>query len=329
MKAKQKTIGVLTSGGDAPGMNAAIRAVVRTALCKNMRVLGVRHGYSGLLSRDVQEMDLRSVSDILHRGGTVLGTARCLAFREDTGVEEGRRACEELGMDGLVVIGGDGSFRGARELSLKGVPCIGIPGTIDNDIASSSYTVGFDTAINTVMEMVDKLRDTSQSHDRCSIVKVMGRNCGDLALYAGIACGAIAVLIPELPFSLEHIVEKIKRTLPMGKKHFIVLVAEGVPDKNGAPSLEEIAQEIERRTGVESRTTILGHVQRGGMPTARERVLASQMGYYAVELLEKGIGNKVIVVQKDEIVDMDILRALDMKKSFQARLYQIADDISI
>ena len=278
MDNRQKTIGVLTSGGDAPGMNAAVRAVVRSALYKKMRVIGIRRGYSGLLARDMVEMNLRSVCDILHRGGTVLYTARCPEFRDDAGVERGRQVCEEIGISGLVVIGGDGSFRGARDLSLKGVPCIALPGTIDNDIASSDETIGFATAINTVVDMVDKLRDTSQSHDRCSIVEVMGRHCGDIALHAGIACGALAILVPEMPFTIDGIIEKMQRTLNTGKKHFIIIVAEGVKDSIGG-DVHQLARTLEERTGVESRATVLGHVQRGGVPTARERVMASHMGY--------------------------------------------------
>lgn len=329
MEFKQKTIGVLSSGGDAPGMNAAIRSVVRTALDRNIRVLGIRRGYSGLLARDMFEMNLRSVSDTLHRGGTILYSARCPEFRDDKGVERGKEVCREMGIDGLVVIGGDGSFRGARDLSLKGIPCIGIPGTIDNDIASSDYTVGFDTAVNTVMDMVDKLRDTSQSHDRCSIVEVMGRHCGDIALHAGIACGAVAILVPEVPFSIDAIIEKMQRTLRTGKKHFIIIVAEGVTSVGGVGTVHDIAEEIEARTGVESRATVLGHVQRGGAPSARERVLASEMGYHAVELLEQGIGNRVVVNHDNKIVDYDILEALQMKKQFDRHLYDIADAISI
>lgn len=329
MEFKQKTIGVLSSGGDAPGMNAAIRSVVRTALDRNIRVLGIRRGYSGLLARDMFEMNLRSVSDTLHRGGTILYSARCPEFRDDKGVERGKEVCREMGIDGLVVIGGDGSFRGARDLSLKGIPCIGIPGTIDNDIASSDYTVGFDTAVNTVMDMVDKLRDTSQSHDRCSIVEVMGRHCGDIALHAGIACGAVAILVPEVPFSIDSIIEKMQRTLRTGKKHFIIIVAEGVTSVGGVGTVHDIAEEIEARTGVESRATVLGHVQRGGAPSARERVLASEMGYHAVELLEQGIGNRVVVNHDNKIVDYDILEALQMKKQFDRHLYDIADAISI
>lgn len=329
MENKQKTIGVLTSGGDAPGMNSAVRAVVRTALYKGMRVLGIRRGYTGLLTGDVVEMNLRSVCNSLHRGGTLLYTARCPEFRDDAGVEKGKQACLEMGIDGLVVIGGDGSFRGARDLSLKGIPCIGIPGTIDNDITSSDYTIGFDTAVNTVMDMVDKLRDTSQSHDRCSVVEVMGRRCGDIALHAGIACGAISILVPEIPFSIDEIVEKMQRTLQTGKKHFIIMVAEGVTSVDGINDVNQIAKEIETRTGVESRATVLGHVQRGGAPTARERVLASEMGYHAVELLEQGIGNRVVVSQDNHIIDLDILEALNRERVFNQHLYDIANIISI
>ena len=255
MDNRQKTIGVLTSGGDAPGMNAAVRAVVRSALYKKMRVIGIRRGYSGLLARDMVEMNLRSVCDILHRGGTVLYTARCPEFRDDAGVERGRQVCEEIGISGLVVIGGDGSFRGARDLSLKGVPCIALPGTIDNDIASSDETIGFATAINTVVDMVDKLRDTSQSHDRCSIVEVMGRHCGDIALHAGIACGALAILVPEMPFTIDGIIEKMQRTLNTGKKHFIIIVAEGVKDSIGG-DVHQLARTLEERTGVASQPPV-------------------------------------------------------------------------
>lgn len=329
MEKERKTIGVLTSGGDAPGMNAVVRAVARSALSKHMRVMGIRHGYSGLLARDATELDLRSVSEILHRGGTILYTSRCPAFYKEEGVKEGARACRELGLDGLVVIGGDGSFRGARDLSAHGVPCVGVPGTIDNDIACSEYTVGFDTAVNTVIELVDKLRDTSQSHDRCSVVEVMGRNSGDIALSAGIACGAVAILLPEMECSVDAVVEKMKRTLKMGKRHFIVIIAEGVTNRNGLGSTSEIAVQIEARTGVETRTTVLGYVQRGGTPTARERILASVMGVYAVELLEQGIGNRIVASVANRIVDYDITEALNQKKEFNRHLYEIADMISI
>ena len=319
-----KTIGVLTSGGDAPGMNAAIRAVVRAGIGKGMRVLGIRRGYNGLINGDMVEMNLRSVSDILQKGGTVLYTARCLEFKEEAGVEKARQTCVEGGLDGVVVIGGDGSFRGARDLSLRGIPCVGIPGTIDNDIASSDYTIGYDTAMNTVVQNVDRLRDTSQSHDRCSVVEVMGRGAGHIAVNTGLACGAIAILIPEIPFDVDRdIVAKIKASQKTGKQHFIVMVAEGVGHSH------ELAKEIEEKTGVESRATVLGHIQRGGSPTLRDRVVASEMGYYAVELLEKGIGNRVVVTKDGKVIDYDILEALSMKKSVDMNLLKIAQDIAL
>lgn len=319
-----KTIGVLTSGGDAPGMNAAIRAVVRAGIGKGMRVLGIRRGYNGLINGDMIEMNLRSVSDILQKGGTILYTARCLEFKEEAGIEKVKQTCVETGLDGVVVIGGDGSFRGARDLSLRGIPCVGIPGTIDNDIASSDYTIGYDTAMNTVVQNVDRLRDTSQSHDRCSVVEVMGRGAGHIAVNTGLACGAIAILIPEIPFDVDRdIVAKIKASQKTGKQHFIVMVAEGVGHSH------ELAKEIEEKTGVESRATVLGHIQRGGSPTLRDRVVASEMGYYAVELLEKGIGNRVVVTKDGKVTDYDILEALSMKKSVDMNLLKIAQDIAL
>lgn len=319
-----KTIGVLTSGGDAPGMNAAIRAVVRAGIGKGMRVLGIRRGYNGLINGDMIEMNLRSVSDILQKGGTILYTARCLEFKEEAGIEKAKQTCVETGLDGVVVIGGDGSFRGARDLSLRGIPCVGIPGTIDNDIASSDYTIGYDTAMNTVVQNVDRLRDTSQSHDRCSVVEVMGRGAGHIAVNTGLACGAIAILIPEIPFDVDRdIVAKIKASQKTGKQHFIVMVAEGVGHSH------ELAKEIEEKTGVESRATVLGHIQRGGSPTLRDRVVASEMGYYAVELLEKGIGNRVVVTKDRKVTDYDILEALSMKKSVDMNLLKIAQDIAL
>ncbi len=322
MSEKQKTIAVLTSGGDAPGMNAAVRAVVRAAIKKGMRVIGVKRGYNGLINGDLVEMNMRSVSDIIHRGGTVLYTARCLEFKEWEGVLKAKKTCDEEGIDGLVVIGGDGSFRGAADLSKAGVPCVGIPGTIDNDIACTDYTIGYDTAMNTAMEMVDKIRDTAQSHDRCSVVEVMGRRAGYIALNTGIACGATYILVPEMDHDIDELIEKIKVARKLGKQNFIILVAEGIGGST------EIAKRIEDATGIESRATILGHVQRGGNPTVRDRVAASELGYYAVELLEKGIGNRVVGFQKDEVVDYDIQEALSMKKEFPMHLYDIANDIS-
>ncbi len=319
---KKRTIGVLTSGGDAPGMNAAVRAVVRAALKNNMRVLGIRRGYNGLINGDMFEMDARSVSETINRGGTVLFTARCSEFRDDPGVEKGKETCLRMGMEGLVVIGGDGSFRGARDLSMKGINCIGVPGTIDNDIAYTDYTIGYDTAMNTATEMVDKLRDTAQSHDRCSVVEVMGRHAGYIAINTGIACGATYILVPEVKSDFDNMIEKIKYSHKLGKQNFIILVAEGVGKS------EEIAKLVEAQTGIESRATILGHVQRGGNPTVRDRVAASQLGYRAVELLTQGVGNRVVGFDGDNIIDYDIKEALEMKKDIPLELLKMSNDIS-
>ena len=324
MSQKVNSIAVLTSGGDAPGMNAAVRAVVRAALNKNIQVYGVRRGYNGLLTGEVVQMNLRSVSDIIHRGGTMLCTARSEEYNTPAGVKKAADYCRSLGVNGVVVIGGDGSFRGARDLSGAGIPCVGIPGTIDNDIACSDYTIGFDTAMNTALEMVDKIRDTAQSHDRCSVVEVMGRRCGDIALQTGIACGATAILVPEKPVDIDKmVVQKILDTKATGKRHFIVVVAEGVG------GTEDIAKYIEEKTGIESRATILGHVQRGGSPTLRDRVVASAMGHHAVELLSNGIGDRVVALQGGNIVDLDITEALNMARVFDEELYNIAMDVSI
>jgi len=319
----QKTIGVLTSGGDAPGMNAAVRAVTRTALEKGFKVIGIHRGYNGLLNGDMAEMNARSVSDIIQRGGTEIFTARCKEFKEWEYVVKAKDNALAANMAGIVVIGGDGSFRGAADLSKAGIPCVGIPGTIDNDIQCTEYTIGYDTAMNTVMELVDKLRDTSHSHERCAVVEVMGRNAGHIALNTGIACGATAILVPEVEYDINDVITKIKEAQATGKEQFIVVVAEGVG------GTEEIAKKIEAATGIESRATILGHVQRGGSPTVRDRVMASEMGYYAVELLEKGIGNRVVGLKDGKVCDFDIQEALSMKKPFNERLYKIANDISI
>lgn len=319
-----KTIGVLTSGGDAPGMNAAIRAVVRSACENGVRVMGIRRGYNGLMQGDMYEMNLRSVSNIINRGGTVLYSARSPEFKTEEGLQKAIKVAKEVGIEGIVVIGGDGSFRGARDLSLRGLPCVGIPGTIDNDIACCDYTIGYDTAMNTVLEMVDRLRDTSESHDRCSVVEVMGRRAGYLALNAGIAVGATTILIPEVEYDFQRdVIDRMLRTQKTGKKHFIIMVAEGIG------GVEDMAKRIEAETGVETRATILGHVQRGGSPTVRDRVTGSIMGYKAVELLRAGIGNRVVATCKDDIVDYDIFEALNMKKSLDTNLYKIAHEISI
>ena len=320
-----KTIAVLTSGGDAPGMNAAVRAVVRTACENGIRVLGVIRGYNGLINGDFIEMNLRTVSDIIHRGGTMLYSARSVEFATEEGMRKAIRTCKENGIEGVVVIGGDGSFRGARDLSERGIPCVGIPGTIDNDIACCDNTIGYDTCLNTIMQMVDRIRDTTESHDRCTVIEVMGRRAGYLALNAGIACGATAILIPEIDVDVEkHVIERMRRTQRTGKVHFLIIVAEGV-----GINVEELAQNIQAKTGIESRSCVLGHVQRGGSPTVRDRVLASRMGNYAVKLLMKDIGNRVVAAQKEDIVDYDIFEALNMKKSIDLELYNVAHEISI
>ena len=317
-----KKIGVLTSGGDAPGMNAAVRAVVRTALSKGMEVYGVRRGYVGLINGDIVKMDERSVSDIIHTGGTVLYTARCPEFRTMEGVAKGKAKCDELGIEGLVVIGGDGSFRGAADLSAQGVLCIGIPGTIDNDIACTDYTIGFDTAMNTAMELVDKLRDTSQSHDRISVVEVMGRGAGHIAVNTGIACGAADIITKEVPYDINAIANTMLAKKAKGKQNFVVIVAESIGHS------QEIATALQEKTGIEARATILGHVQRGGSPTVRDRVEATRMGYYAVELLEQGIGNRVVGIKDSKIVDYDIQEALSMHKPYDEKLHHIAEQIA-
>ena len=319
-----KTIGVLTSGGDAPGMNAAIRAVVRAGCELGMKVYGINRGYNGLMENDMYEMNLRSVSDIINRGGTILYSARSPRFKTEEGMQAAIRSCRERGIEGLVVIGGDGSFRGARDLSLRGVPCVALPGTIDNDIGCCDNTIGYDTALSTIMEMVDRIRDTTESHDRCAVVEVMGRGAGYLALSSGIACGATSILIPEIPYDFDRdVIERMKRTQKSGKVHFVIIVSEAIG------GVEEMAKKIQAETGVDTRATVLGHVQRGGSPTANDRILASRMGYHAVQLLKNGVGNRVVATQKNDIIDFDIFEALNMKKSIDLDMYKMAMDISI
>lgn len=317
-----KKIGVLTSGGDAPGMNAAVRAVVRAAISRGMEVYGIHRGYMGLITGDIFRMDERSVTDIIHQGGTVLYTARCPEFRTQEGVAKAKAKCDELGIEGLVVIGGDGSFRGAADLSAMGMLCVGIPGTIDNDISCTDYTIGFDTAMNTAMELVDKLRDTSQSHDRISVVEVMGRGAGHIAVNTGIACGATDIITQEVPYDIDAIANTMLEKKAKGKQNFVVIVAEGIGHS------QEIASALQEKTGIEARATILGHVQRGGNPTLRDRVEATRMGYYAVELLEQGIGNRVVGIKDSKIVDYDIQEALSMKKPYDEKLHHIAEEIA-
>jgi len=319
-----KTIGVLTSGGDAPGMNAAIRAVVRGAIFNGFNVKGIRHGYNGLITEDIYDMNLRSVSEIIHRGGTVLNTARSLEFMTPEGQAKAAENCRKHGIDALVVIGGDGSFRGCMAIAKHGIKCIGIPGTIDNDIACSDYTIGFDTALNTAMEMIDKLRDTTQSHERCSVVEVMGRHAGYIAVNTGIATGALVVLVPEHPWDIDKdVVARIKETQAEGKKNFLIIVAEG------AGKALKIAEQIQEKTGLDTRGTVLGHVQRGGSPSMRDRVVAAQMGVHAIELLQAGVYNRVVALKNDGIVDYDIEEALSMEKELDPMLLGVAKVISI
>ncbi len=319
-----KTIGVLTSGGDAPGMNAAIRAVVRAACELGMKVYGIRRGYNGLMEDDMYEMNLRSVSDIINRGGTILYSARSPRFKTEEGMADAINNCKKRGIEGLVVIGGDGSFRGARDLSLRGIPCVAIPGTIDNDIGCCDYTIGYDTAMNTIMQMVDRIRDTAESHDRCAVVEVMGRGAGYLALNAGVACGATTILIPEIPYDFDRdVIERMKRAQKSNKVHFVIVVSEAIG------GVEEMAKRIQSETGVEARATILGHVQRGGSPTAKDRIVASQMGFRAVQLLKDGVGNRVVAMRRENIVDYDIFEALLMKNTIDLDMNKMNCDISI
>ena len=314
-----KTIGVLTSGGDAPGMNAATRAVVRTALAKGINVKGILKGYNGLLNEEIIDMDATSVSDTIDRGGTILYTARCLEFVDPEYQKKGADICKKHGIDGLVVIGGDGSFKGAQKLSALGVNTIGVPGTIDLDIACTDYTIGFDTAINTAMSAIDKIRDTSTSHERCSIIEVMGRNAGHIALWCGIANGAEDILIPgKYDFNEEKIIEKIIENKKKGKKHYIIVNAEGVGHSSS------MAKRIEEATGIETRATILGHMQPGGSPTCKDRVYASMMGSMAVDLLAEGKTNRVVAYKNGEFVDYDIDEALAMTKDVDAHMYEVS-----
>jgi 6-phosphofructokinase 1 len=324
-----KTIGVLTSGGDAPGMNAAIRAVVRTGVYNDMRTLGIIRGFNGLIHDEIQELDMSAVGDILHRGGTILKTARSEEFKTEAGMQKAMEIIKKYGIEGIVVIGGDGSFRGARDLSRLGVPTIGLPGTIDNDIACTDYTIGFSTAVNTVIDAINKLRDTASSHDRISIVEVMGRNAGDIALYSGIAGGAESIIIPELPFETDEICRRIIQGRNRGKQHSIIVLAEGVVLNKEISGTIELGKEIEAKTGLEVKVTILGHIQRGGSPTAFDRILASSMGARAVELLKQGIGNRVVGIRNNHIVDVEVEEALTMKRSFNQDLYRLAQILSM
>lgn len=318
-----KTIGVLTSGGDAPGMNAAIRAVVRTAIANGLKVKGIRRGYHGLLEEDIIDMDSTSVCDIISRGGTILYTARCKEFIQPEVQDRGAEILRKHGIDGLVVIGGDGSFRGAEKLAERGINTVALPGTIDLDIACTDYTIGFDTAINTAMEAIDKVRDTSTSHERCSIIEVMGRNAGYIALWCGIANGAEDVLITErYDGNEERIIKNIIEKRTVGKTHHIIINAEGVGDSFG------MAKRIEEATGMESRATIIGHIQRGGSPTCTDRVYASAMGAKAVDLLSSGASNRVVGFKDGKFVDYDIKEALEMTKDIDQYLFDMCTKLS-
>ncbi len=321
--AEIKTIGVLSSGGDAPGMNAVIRAVVRAGLHYGLKVKGIRKGYNGLIEGDIFEMGHRSVADILNRGGTILQTARSAEFSTEAGIKKAYMMTKIFEIDGIIVIGGDGSFRGAKDISLAGVPAIGIPATIDNDVSSSEYAIGFDTALNTVKDAIDKIRDTATSHERCSIIEVMGKAAGHIAINVGIANGAEAIIIPEKEFDFHtDIVKHIIAGKHKGKKHYIIILAEGV---GGAA---ELAKRIEKKTGIETRETILGHLQRGGSPTVRDRVIGSKMGLAAVKLLRDGIGDRVIAMQDNKIIDIDIQEALNMKKGIDESMLELAEILS-
>ena len=317
-----KKIAILTSGGDAPGMNAAIRAVVRTALDQGLEVMGIERGYAGLINGEFFPMTRTSVSDIIQRGGTILRTARCLEFKQEEVRVRAAKILKAYGVDALVVIGGDGSFTGAKLLSKLGVKTVGLPGTIDNDLAYTDYTIGFDTTLNTVLDAINKIRDTSTSHERVSIVEVMGRHCGDIALYAGLAGGAEAILVPELGFDKDELCKTIMEGKRNGKMHNLILLAEGI---GGA---FELAKEVEDVTGIETRATVLGHIQRGGSPSAFDRVLASRMGARAVEVLLEGKTSRVIGIRNNEIVDDDIDEALAVERSLNKELYKVAEVLS-
>ena len=324
MSKEINTIGVLTSGGDAPGMNAAIRAVVRKALSEGKKVKGIYKGYNGLLNEEIRDLTARDVSDTISKGGTVLYTARCSEFRTEEGQRRGAEVCKKHGIDGLVVIGGDGSFAGAQKLANLGINTVGVPGTIDLDIACTEYTIGFDTAVNTAMEAIDKGRDTSTSHERCSIIEVMGRNAGYIALWCGIANGAEDILLPEkYDYDEQKLISNIIATRKRGKKHHIIINAEGIGHSTS------MARRLEAATGVETRATILGHMQRGGSPTCKDRVYASMMGSYAVDLLCAGKTNRVVGYRHGDFQDFDIDEALAMQKSIPEYWYRVSKALSI
>lgn len=317
-----KTIGILTSGGDAPGMNSAIRAAVRTALNKGLRVKGIRNGYDGLMQGDIYEMNVSSVADIIHKGGTILGTARSSEFKTPEGQKRGAQILEDYGIEGLIVIGGDGSFKGAKALSELGIRTVAIPGTIDNDMGYTDFTIGFFTAIETVIDAIGKLRDTSSSHGRAVVIEVMGRNCGDLALYSGLAGGAESIIVPEHTFSIDEIIEKMENGKKRGKLHHLITLAEGVGDPYS------LARELEEKTGIETKVTILGHVQRGGSPSGVDRLLGTTMGARAVELLYEEKTDIALGYVDGEIIEVSIEDATSKKSEFNEKLYEVANSLS-
>jgi 6-phosphofructokinase 1 len=318
-----KKIGVLTSGGDAPGMNAAIRSIVRVAIYHNAEVVGIERGYTGLIASEMKEMNRSSVDDIIHRGGTILKTSRCEQMKTESGINDAINSIEKNKIDGLIVIGGDGSFQGAHKLSLRDIKVIGIPGTIDNDLPYTDYTIGFDTAINTVLDAISKIRDTSISHDKVTIVEVMGRSCGDIALYSGLAGGAESILVPEEQYEVHKICEKLLQGKKRGKNHNIIVLAEG------RKSAADLQREIFNEAGIESRITVLGYLQRGGIPTAVDRILASKMGAKAVDLLIGGKCNRAIGIKDNQLIDIDIVEALNTKRVFDPDMYNLSQILSM
>ncbi|WP_100331828.1 6-phosphofructokinase [Bacillus xiapuensis] len=318
-----KRIGVLTSGGDAPGMNAAVRAVVRKGIYHDLEVYGIYQGYHGLITGQIEKMEVGSVGDIIHRGGTILRSARCKEFKTKEGRQKGVEQLRKRGIEGLVVIGGDGSYRGAQALTELGFPCVGVPGTIDNDIPGTEFTIGFDTALNTVIDAVDKIRDTASSHERTFVVEVMGRNAGDLALWAGLSAGAETIVIPEDPVDMESIKSRLIKGHERGKKHSIIIVAEGVMGGN------EFAQKLEEATNFDTRVSVLGHMQRGGSPTAVDRMLASRLGARAVELLIAGKGGRAVGIKRNQLVDYDLAEALALPHQLDLDIYRLSKELSI
>lgn len=318
-----KRIGVLTSGGDAPGMNAAIRAVVRKAIFQDIEVFGIKNGFQGLIEGNIEQMEIGSVGDMIQRGGTMLLSARSEEFKTEEGRQKAMEQLNKYGIEGLIIIGGDGSFRGAQKLTEQGYPCIGVPGTIDNDIAGTDFTIGFDTALNTIIEAIDKIRDTATSHERTYIIEVMGRNAGDLALWAGLSGGAESIIIPEKKEDFSDIVNRLKRGHERGKKHSIIIVAEGVG------SGFDYGDRIQEATSLETRVTVLGHIQRGGSPTATDRVLASRLGANAVELLLAGKAGKMVGIQNNQLVDRDILEVLAEEHQINYDMYRLSQELSI